>query len=191
MMDNPFNSVLPGGDRPFLHICIFPHLREFLAIDLRGASPQLNLLNTSDVFDQDFFEGAEIGFSRVIREESQFPFAQLINLPLRLEEIIREVAMSSILDRLGIYPDGDDLPTMVVYILSGGALAMHSDQVIDGLKKLIGEEFGEPSLGEWEEVIARLVAEENVALQHLNRRELTEALSEDSLDYFTLWESRN
>ena len=190
-MEDLFSSELLGGERPSIHICIFPHLRDFLAIDLRGERPRLHLLGTSEIFDQDFFESAETGFSRVVREESEFPFAHLINLPLRLEEIIREVAMTSILERLGIQPNGDDLPMVVVYILSGGALAMHSEQVIDGLKKLLGEEFRGPSIGEWEGVLARLVVEENAALQRLNRQELTEALREDSPDYFTLWESRN
>jgi hypothetical protein len=43
----------------------------------------------------------------------------------------------------------------------------------------------------WEEVLARLVNEENQALQKINQQELTEALSTDSPDYFTLWENRN
>jgi hypothetical protein len=46
-------------------------------------------------------------------------------------------------------------------------------------------------LGRWKEVLARLVKQENESLQEINQQELTEALSTDSPDYFTLWENRN
>lgn len=190
-MEELFNSPLPGGKRPDIHLCIFPHLKDFLAIDLRDERPRLLFLNTSEVFNQDFFENVEAEFSHMVREESDFPFAHLINLPLRMEEIIREVAMASILERLGVQPDDDEVPSVVVFIISGGALAMQSEQLLDGLKELLGESPGEPAIEEWEALFARLVAAEHAALQQVNQQELSEALTGDSPDFFTLWEQRN
>ena len=34
-MKELFNTQLPGGEQPDIELCIFPHLKEFLVIDLR------------------------------------------------------------------------------------------------------------------------------------------------------------
>jgi len=190
-MEHLFEPHLPNGERPDIQICIFPHLREFLAIDLREGLPRVQLLNTREVFKEDFFASAEAEFSHAVRGKCDFSFAHLINLPLRVEEMVRDVAMSAILERLGIHPHGDAIPSVVVVVLSGGALAMHSEQVIEGLKRLLGEYASGPALQEWEGCISRLVGEENAALEQLYRQELGEAIRGDSPDYFSLWENRN
>jgi len=190
-MEELFDSALPDGKRPDIQLCVFPHLREFLVIDLREEQPRLLLLNASEVFDQDFFESVEAEFSHAVREESEFPFAHLINLPLRMEELIREVAMTTILERLGVQPDAEEVPSVVVFIISGEALAMQSEGLVEGLKELLGDVPGEPVVQEWQELLSRLVAAEQAALQQVNQQELTEALKGDSPDFFTLWEHRN
>jgi hypothetical protein len=190
-MEDLFKGHLPEGEHPDLQLYIFPHLRQFLVIDLREGLPNVTLLNTGDVFGEEFFKMVEAEFSSTIREENEFPFAHLINLPLRMEEIIRGVAMTFILEHLGIDPDDEEqLPSVVVFIISGGALAMHSEKLIESVKSFLGT-FSESSVAHWEDVLTRLVAEENAALQKINQQELAEAMRGDSPDYFTLWENRN
>lgn len=192
MIDDPFYGQLPDGERPDIMLYIFPHLREFLAVDLRDDCSEVILMNTDDVFHSDFFHGLEVEFSRTVREGNIYPFAHVINLPLRLEEIIRSVAMASILEKLGVdAEDDEDLPSVVVFIISGGALAMHSDRLVTSLRELLETYPGGSEISQWEGVISRLVAEENQVLQELSHQELTEALRDDSPDYFTLWENRN
>ena len=190
-MEYLFEPRLPNGERPDIQICIFPHLREFLAIDLREELPRVQLLDTREVFKEDFFANAEAEFSHALRCESDFSFTHLMNLPLRVEEAVRDVAMTAILQRLGIPSDGDAIPSVVVFVLSGGAMAMHSEQVIEGLKRLPSEYASGPTLQDWEGCLSRLVGEENAALEQLNRRELADAMGGDSPDYFSLWENRN
>ena len=191
-MDELFSTHLPGGERPDLQFCIFPHLREFLVIDQREYPPRVVLLNAADVFVEEFFRAVEAQFSESVREETDFPFAHLINLPLRVETAIRETAMSFILDRLGIGPEAEeDIPTVVVFIVSGGALEAHSERVLDGLRTLVRSHCGETAVTQWEKVLSRLVTEEASILQKQHLTQLTEALRGDSPDYFTLWEHRN
>jgi hypothetical protein len=191
-MEELFKGQLPEGENPDLQLYIFPHLREFLTIDLREGRPQVLLLNTADVFDEEFFRSVEAEFSQTVREENQFPFAHLINLPLRLEEIIRGVAMTSILERLGIDPDDEEqVPSIVVFVISGGALTMHSEKLIESLRNFLRSFSEEPAVAQWTDVLSRLVSEENAAIQTINQQELIEALRGDSPDYFTLWENRN
>ena len=192
MIDDPFYGQLPDGERPDIMLYIFPHLREFLVVDLRDNISEVILLNVDEVFDAEFFHGLEDEFSRTLREGNIYPFAHIINLPLRLEEIVRSVAMTSILERLGVDTfDDEDLPTVVVFIISGGALSMHSEKLVSSLRELLSDYPGASNISQWEGVISRLVREENQVLKDLSYHELTEALRDDSPDYFTLWENRN
>ena len=192
MIDDPFYGQLPDGERPDIILYIFPHLQEFLAVDLRDGCLEVLLMNTDEVFDGTFFHGLEVEFSNTLREGNLYPFAHIINLPLRLEEIVRNVAMTFILEKMGVDAyDEEDLPSVVVFIISGGALAMHSDRLVNSLRDLLESYPGASTISQWEPVISRLVTEENRVLQDLSHQELTEALRDDSPDYFTLWENRN
>ncbi len=192
MIDDPFYGQLPDGERPDIILYIFPHLREFIAVDLRNDYSEVVLMNAEEVFDGDFRHGLEMEFSKTLREGDVYPFAHMLNLPSRLEEIIRNVAMTSILDRLGVDTfDEEDLPTVVVLVISGGALAMHSDRLVSSLRDLLQSHPGGSEISHWEGTMSRLLTEENRVLQELSHQELTEALRDDSPDYFTLWENRN
>ena len=190
-MEDLFKDLPPGESRPDIYLCIFPHLREFLVVDLREGHQQFHLLSTEEVLHSQFFQALEEEFSQILREETDLPFTHLINLPLRLEEMIRGVAMSFMLKRLGIDPEAEDAPSVMVFVVSGGALAVHSRQIIDNLHTLLAGNLPAAAVEEWDGAVGRLMAEENSVLQRLNQQELTEAVHGDSPDYFTLWENRN
>ena len=192
-MDELFDSPLPAGQRTDIQICIFPHLKEFFTVDLREGGVQVTLMNTDDIFSDRFYGSVEEEISISVKDQGDYPFAHLINLPMVLEEAVRETAMTYILDRLGVHLDDDDeeFPTVVVYIISGGALQMHSDKVLDGLRNLLKDRAGNSVAGDWEETLNRLIEEESNLLQKLSHQDLNEAVLSDSPDYFTLWENRN
>lgn len=175
-----------------MQICIFPHLKEFLIVDLRNGGPQVTLLNTDQVFTGDFFRSVDEEISASVRDQGDYPFAHLINLPLRLEEAVREMAMTYILEHLGVHLDREEeFPTVVVYIISGGALQLQTQQVLDGLRSLLQDPSGRSVAEQWEPELKRLVEEEHRILNDLGRLDLTEAVHSESPDYFTLWENRN
>ena len=191
-MDELFDSPLPGGQRSDIQICIFPHLKEFLTVDLRDGGPNVTLLSTNEIFTPEFYKSVEEEISVAVRDQGEFPFSHLINLPMRLEEAVRETAMTYILERLGVPMDDDeDFPTVVVYIITGGALQMHRQLVLDGLKELLQDRSGQSIASQWEPELNRLVQEEHRLLKDVSRHDLTEAVQSDSPDYFTLWENRN
>ena len=191
-MEQLFNTHIPGGGSPDIQLCIFPHLREFLVIDSRTEDPQVLVLNTDDVFNEEFYRTVESEFSEALRPSSEFFFSHLINLPVVIDETMRDIAMTFILDRLGVQVyDEDEIPSVVVYVVSGGALAAHTGRILDGLNDLIQSYFDRPECDRWEHIISDLVAREAAILQMLNEQQVAEALKGDSPDYFTLWESRN
>ena len=191
-MEELFNPHLPGGARSGIQLCIFPHLPEFLVIDSREEDPQVMLLNTDDVFDEEFYRTVEAEFSETLRSSSDFLFSHFMNLPVSIEESVRDIAMTFILDRLGVHVDNEDeIPSIVVYVVSGGALTSHAQNILDGLKELIHSSFQGPESDRWGETITDLVERETVIMQKVNEQQMADALKSDSPDYFTLWESRN
>ena len=169
-MKDLFNSQLPGGERPDLQLCIFPHLQEMLVIDQRGEGWNISLLNASDVFTTDFFKAVEEEFSESLRAHTHFPFAHLINLPMQLEETIRDTVMSFILDCLGVTQDSEEFPTVIVFIVSGGALTAQPDQVLEGLKKVLRDHCGEAAVEQWQGDLSRLISEESAIGPSAERR---------------------
>ena len=99
--------------------------------------------------------------------------------------------MNFIFDRLYADPDETEmLPSVVVFVISGGALSLHSEKLVDGLQKFL-EEYGTNDLTQWNEVIVRLLNEESDMVKSLNQQNLSESVIGDIPDYFTLWENRN
>ncbi|MDA0263064.1 MAG: hypothetical protein O3A93_02130 [Chloroflexi bacterium] len=191
-MEQLFNPQLPGGGRPDIQLCIFPHLTEFLVIDAREDSSQVLLLKTEDVFDDEFYRTVEAEFSESLRSSNESPFSHFINLPVVVEETVRDIAMTFILDRLGVQVDDEDeIPSVVVYVVSGGALATHTGRILDGLRDLIHSSVKGAESDRWEGTISDLVEREMTIMQKLSEQQVTEAFKGDSPDYFTLWESRN
>ena len=191
-MEDLFKGSLPEGEECDLHIYIFPHLNEFLTIDVREPSPVVHLLDTGIVFGEKFYTALEQEFGSVARQGNSFTFSHLINLPLRMEEIIRDLSMSFILEEIGVDPDDEEsVPSVVVFVISGGALGLHSDKLIEGVRHLLQNSKEELPDHDWGNVLSRLVEQENSALQTVNQTELSEAFSGDFHDYFTLWENRN
>ena len=190
-MEELFKGQWPEGEKPDIQLYIFPHLQEFLTVDLRDDIPHVELFNTKELFDEEFFRCIEAEFSQTIREPTEFPFSHLMNLPIRLEETIRGVAMNFILDRLDADPDETEmLPSVVVFVIRGVALSLHSEKLVDSLKKFL-EEYGTNDLTQWNQVIVRLLKEESDMVKSLNQRNLSESVIGDIPDYFTLWENRN
>jgi len=100
--------------------------------------------------------------------------------------------MTFILDRLGVQVDDEDeIPSVVVYVVSGGALTSHSGKILDGLNDLVSKNVQNPDAEQWGRTIADLIDRESVIMQRLNEQQMADALKSDSPDYFTLWESRN
>ena len=191
-MQDLFNTQLPGDERPDIQLCIFPNLKEFLVLDLRESNPQVLLLNSSEIFVEDFFATVETEFAEILRAENDHPFAYMIDLPMMVDELVRNTAMTAILNRLGIHiHHEDEIPTVIVFIVSGGALSSQSDMVLEGLRNLLKEHSGGETVAQWEGTICRLVAEERAALQEQSQHELTATLGGQSPDFFTLWENRN
>lgn len=198
-MEQQFGPGPFEGGHPDLQFCIFPHLRDLMVFDTRPGEPRVRMLNTDEFLGDEFFSAVEAEFSHALRHTGEFPFAHLMNLTMHFEETVREIAMSFILDRLGVRLHSepgteinpDDLPGVIVYVISGNAAAVHSEVVLEALRSLLEEAEGEESISVWEPKLTELIERETEIAQRLNRQELAEAIRGDSPDYLTLWDNLN
>ena len=190
-MEELFDLGQNSPERTDISLCIFPHLKEFLAIDLRWETPRVALLDTAEVFGDTFFNQVEHEFSEVLRERTEHPFAHLIDLPVRVEELVRETGMLSILDRLGDTEKEDEFPTVAVFIISGAALSMNTQQIGYAFRSLLGQDADESIVLECSNLLRRLMSKEHEVVKQIDREELREALQDQSPNFFTLWERRN
>ncbi len=191
-MEELFNLGQESPEHTDISLCIFPHLQEFLAVDLRWGAPRLELLNTFETFGGPFFQQIEQGFSKTLREPNAHLFAHLLDLPLRVEELVREAGMISIMDTLGhTEKESDEFPTVAVFIISGAALSMDSQQVALAFKHLLGEGAEPAFVQECSDKLHGLMAQEREVVKRIDQQELREALEDQSPNFFTIWERRN
>ncbi len=190
-MEEIFDMGQKSHERTDVNLWIFPHLKEFLVIDLRGGNPRVTVLNTAAVFDDAVFNKIEDDFNRILREHPDYPFAHLMDLPIRVEEMVREAGMLSILDKLGDMGTGEEFPTVGVFVVSGAALTINSEQVTDALRSVLGEEAGPDLVVETTGLLQRLIAEERQVVKQIDQQELRDAVEDQSPIFLTLWERRN
>ena len=80
---------------------------------------------------------------------------------------------------------------MVVYVVGGGGWAGQFEPVLQGIKEKLREAYGDAGAEDWGRRIAGMAADENAIVEQMNRQQLSDALSNDSPDFFSLWENRN
>jgi hypothetical protein len=190
-MEELFGKDETSTEQMDICLWVFPHLREFLAVDLREDAPRVSLLSASDVFGDPFLEKLEQGFCRLLRERPEYPFVHLMDLPLRLEELVRETGMLSVLDRLGRRGDPDEFPTVAVYVISGMALSMSEEQVSSAFRAALREKANPQVVGDCSRILSQLILREHEVVKRIDHQELRESLENQSPNFFTLWERRN
>ena len=190
-MEELFQLGHGTSDPPDINLCIFLHLKEFLAIDLRNPEPTVVLMDSTTVFDESFVTRVEEGFRHILREPSEHPFAQFMDLPLRLEEHLREMGMMKILEKLDGGIVMDEIPNIAVYVIGGGSLDMRTEDVTSACHSLLGGSVNSNALWELSGPLTRLIKQEHDIFRKMNRQEIREALEDQSPNFFTLWERRN
>ena len=182
---------LPNGRYPDITLAIFPHLTEFVVVDTRGPEAAVRMVSTEDVFTDEYYRAVESEFSGVLREGRERPFLHLMHLPNQVDDLIRGVAMHFILERLGVdIHDEDNLPEVVVFVISGPTLAIPADQVVSGFSEMLSGKLDTAEVDRWARELTRLIDLETKAFPATNDA-LGESMTDETLDPYYLWQNRN
>jgi len=186
-----WDQLLPDSD-PEIELCIFPHLQEFIVIDRRETPPNVQLLHATAVFDSEFNDCVQFEISNFLKDNDTFPFTHIMDMPNKIEEIIRGLAMSFILETLDINTDDyESVPSIVAYVISGGSVKKDSDHLVTYLTSEC-ESSDRSYMGpDWAQVISSLRDKEQEQYDSSQIRKSHQAFDSETLDYFSFWENRN
>ena len=191
MFEELSGGPLPNGRYPDITLAIFPHLQEFIVVDTRESRASVTVLPTDEIFNDEYYRAVESEFGTLLREGGDRPFLHLMHLPGQLDDVLRGVAMNIILDRLGVdFHDEDNLPEVVVFVISGPTLAIPQEQVVSGFADMLSDRLDRADVERWSRKLGELIRRESEAFPPTNDV-LGESMTDESLDPYYIWQNRN
>lgn len=186
-----FDSERSSAD---VTLCIFPHLKEFVAIDARKERPDgpaiLNL-SISNILRDDFFNQVEQDFSKLIRRH-ELGFMELMGIPQQVEAVVRANSLKRIIAELGITPpENPEEPASSVGVLffAGSLLALEEGQFREAIQELFGNKLGPQALEQLKDQLLQLIERERQNVADTAKQDLAGLISGKSSQYVTIWES--
>ena len=186
-----FDSDRQNAD---ITLCIFPHLREFIAVDARetrAQGPTVLTLSISNILGEDFYSSIERDFSKMIRRKD-IGFLELMGIPQQVEAVVRSNSLQRIIAELGIDMTSDSHDangTVGVLFFAGSLLEFENSQLSEATSELFGKKLPLEMLDQLNEQLTELMGKERHALQRATRQDLSGLISGTSGAYVTLWEN--
>ena len=183
-----------GRGNADITLCIFPHLREFIAIDAREdrpGGPAVLSLSISNVLGEDFFSKVEKDFSKLIRRHD-VGFLELMSIPQQVEAVVRANSLKRIIAELGInVPDDANDPgcTVGVLFFAGSLLSFEQDQLREATRELFGRRLSSSALEQLNDQLLNLMKQERDSISDSTKQDLAGLITGKSGPYVTLWES--
>jgi hypothetical protein len=174
-------------------LCIFPHLREFIAIDAREdrpGGPAILKLSISNVLGEEFYSKVEQDFSKLIRRHDA-GFLELMGMPQQVEAVIRANSLKRIIAELGInVPQDSSEPggSVGVLFFAGTLLTFEQGQLHEATRELFGKKLSDQVIDQLNEQLFGLMKKERTSIQETTKHDLSELISGKSGPYVTLWE---
>jgi len=189
-MPNEFGDQDDISKEVDVHICVFPHLPNILVVDLRNNIPSSRLLSSSEIFDAEFFEKVEQSFKQSLYAKSPYPFLHMMNVPIIVYEMTREMGLSSILKRLHLNSDGQE-PQVAITIIHGDLLSLSESQLTDAFTSMFSDEVDTDAVSDIIHEINDLISKEKEIIHRIGQQELLGALQNKSSNFFTIWDSQS
>ncbi len=183
-----------GRGNADIMLCIFPHLREFIAIDAREnrpGGPVVLSLSISNILGEDFYTKVEQDFSKLIRRHD-IGFLELMGIPQQVEAVVRANSLKRIIAELGIsVPEGSNEPggTVGVLFFAGSLLALDVEQLREATRELFGRKLSPHNIEQLNEQLFGLVEKERKSIRDATQHDLAGLISGESGPYVTIWES--
>ena len=179
-------------------LCIFPHLKEFIAIDAREdrpGGPAVLRLSISNILGEDFYSQIERDFSKMIRRQD-IGFLELMGIPQQVEAVIRANSIKRIIAELGVnMPEsGHDRGnaadgTVGVLFFAGPLLALEGPLLREAMQELFDDKLPPHAREQLIEQLLELMEQERKSIADTSRQDIANLISGKGGPYVTLWES--
>ena len=189
-MPNEFRNQDDDHKDEDVHICVFPHLPDILVVDLRNDIPSSRLLSSREIFDAEFFEKVERAFRKSLHLKNPYPFLHIMNVPVIVYEMTREMGLSSILKKLDLNSDGQE-PRVAITIMHGDLLSLSESQLTNAFLSIFSDEVEPNTVSDIIYEIKALLSKEKEIIHRIGQQELLEALQHKSSKFFTIWDNQS
>ena len=179
-------------------LCIFPHLKEFIAVDAREdrpGGPAVSRLSISNIIGEDFYTEVEGDFSKLIRRRD-IGFLELMSIPQQIEAIVRTRSLKRIIAELGIDipetgPGSKSEPghTVGVLFFAGSLLALEGPPLGEAMQELFGRRLAPHAREQLMEQLLELMEQERRAIRDTTGQDIASLISGKGGPYVTIWES--
>ena len=173
-----------------VHICIFPHLEEFLVIDVRDqAQPSVRVVSTGDFATPGYISEIEEDFAKLIRAEGP-PFMNLMLLPARLQALLQQRGLARLMGLFGSSEDDPDRPRMSLFLAAGPVLNMDESDLAAAMDGFFDDKLASSFVAQCTAEFKRLLVEEKAQISKKERDELRRAVLGESDQFMTLWQDQ-
>lgn len=175
-------------------LCIFPHLKEFIAIDARqdrSGGPAVLNLSISNILGDEFYATVEKDFSKLIRRHD-IGFLELMGIPQQVEAIVRANSLRRIITELGIEipQEGDKAGgSVAVLFFAGSLLGLEGSQLREIIQELFGKKLSPIALQQLYDRLLELMDQERKSISDTSQQDLAGLISGKGGPYVTIWES--
>jgi hypothetical protein len=176
-------------------LCLFPHLREFVAIDIRDAlpdGPAVRLISVASVYTNEFLSRVEQGFSALLRKEG-IGLLDMMGMPQEVEVLIRSEAMKKIVRELNLaggLRNSGNINGIGVLFFSRDLLTVSEDQLDEAMRELFGAQLPSRELDRLNSELQRLISEEKLADDSARQGDMARLIRGDGGEFLTIWDNK-
>ena len=172
-----------------IHICIFPHLDEFIVLDVKEmANPSFKVVPASDMLTEDYYRAIEQEFSKMLRSGEGQPFMNLMALPQRLELHLRQKGMRALAHVINDGEQDAEEQRMSLFLCAGPILNMTEDDLATALETFFQGGPSQSFIHDYGSTFRRLLDQERSRIKSRQQEELRRAVQGRSNQFFTLWQ---
>ncbi len=173
-------------------LCIFPHLREFVAIDNRRSlpgRPVVKALKHDEVTSGDFYQRMEQDFSKLLRRPEQ-GFLGMMAMPQEVEALLRAHSMRRVMESINsdlTEPAKGEVGSVGVMFFAGGLLSVDEGQLKEVIEELFDDVLAPGQVRDLHSRLFSLLKQERDAVAAASKSELAKLILGDGGPYVTLW----
>ncbi len=172
-----------------IHVCIFPHLDEFILLDYRDSGhPVVRVVPASELLTPQYFQEIEREFSRILYS-GDAPFVNLMALPQRLEHFLKNQGLHHLTSLLPPGPEKDS-PRVSVFLCSGPVINMGEEELSAFLDSFFEDGPPQQFVRDYTTTFMRLLEAERASIRSRELDELRRAVKGHSNQFFTLWQEK-
>ena len=172
-----------------IHVCIFPHLDEFVVLDVRDMeNPRFRAVPAKEMLTPVYYQEVRKEFSRLL-QSGESPFLNLITLPERLETYLRTKGMQALTHLVESGGPGAEERRLSIFLCAGPITSMSDDDITSSLEAFFQGRLPAPFVQDYGDTFRRLLAQERASIKARQQEELRRAVLGRSSQFYTLWQS--